>query len=106
VFFICSGEVLVVHGGESITGVNLFDLVPLLVGALGCFDFKPVVCVVFVYFWRSGAAVSWRCACECSYVSMNIHVFLENSQEHQEDDEQCGGDNRPHFVLVGIFLYA
>jgi hypothetical protein len=49
-----------------------------------------------VYFWRSGAAASWRCACECSYVSMNIHVFLENSQEHQEDDEQCGGDNRPH----------
>jgi hypothetical protein len=61
--------------------------------------------VVFVYFWRSGAAVSWRCACECSYVSMNIHVFLENSQEHQEDDEQCGGDNCPPCcVFVGDLL--
>jgi hypothetical protein len=28
---------------------------------------------------------------------MNIHVFSGKFQEHQEDDEQYDGDNRPHF---------
>jgi hypothetical protein len=42
-----SGGVLVVHGGESIIGVNLFDFDLLLAAALGCFGLEPIACMFF-----------------------------------------------------------
>jgi hypothetical protein len=98
-----------VGGGFSITGASILLLYPPLAVVLGCFFVMSLFCMSF-------RSLNGLVLPLIGVAPVNVHEFYEHSsvsgklQEHQEDDEQCVGDNCPRFcprralyVLSGTF---